>query len=69
MRKALLELVPDTPVHVELRALLRDHATALRGDERGALVWEAAASTGGVIGAPSAALLAEAPHGYTWLAR
>lgn len=69
MRKALLDLVPDTPIHVELRALLLDHATVLRGDERGALVWEAAASTGGVIGAPSARLLADAPLGYTWLAR
>lgn len=69
MREALLELVPDSPVHATMRGLVLDPTTALIGDERGACVVDRARSLGAVIGAPSAETLARAAGPIEWVSR
>jgi len=69
VRDALLELVPDSPVHATMRGLLLDPTTDLVGDERGACVIDRARGLGAVIGAPSAATLASAAGAIEWVAR
>lgn len=69
MRDALLELVPDSPVHATMRGLLLDPTTDLVGDEHGACVIDRARGLGAVIGAPSAATLASAAGAIEWVSR
>lgn len=69
MRDALLELVPDSPVHATIRGLLLDPSTDLVGDERGACAIDRARGLGAVIGAPSADTLAEAAGPIEWVSR
>lgn len=69
MRDALLEIVPDAPVHAVLRGLVLDPSAHVVGDERGALVFDDARGLGAVIGAPSAATFESAPRGFEWVAR
>jgi hypothetical protein len=69
VRDALLELVPDSPVHATMRGLLLDPTTDLVGDELGACVIDRARGLGAVIGAPSAATLASAVGAIEWVSR
>lgn len=69
MRDALLELVPDSPVHVRLRGLLLAPEAEVRGDATGgvALLGE----VGAIVGAPNPDALAHAAasHATTFWAR
>ncbi len=60
LREELLELVVDTPATVELRGLLLDDATDVRGDSYGAVLLSRAYSLLGVLARPRKALLAQA---------
>jgi GNAT superfamily N-acetyltransferase len=60
LRDELLAVCADTPSTVELRGLLLDGATEVRGDAHGAVLWSAGYSLLGVLGAPDQKLLARA---------
>lgn len=60
VRRELLEAVPDLPEAVEIRALLLDATTDLRGDARGAVLFSPSYALIALIGAPAPALIASA---------
>lgn len=60
LRAALLAVVPDTPTTVELRGLLLDAATELRGDPSGTVLVSPTYSLIALIGEPPDSLVARA---------
>ena len=60
LRHQLLHAVPDRPEAVEIRGLLRESRTELRGDAAGAVLFSAAYSLIALLGAPRDALILDA---------
>jgi hypothetical protein len=60
LRNQLLRAIPDRPESVEIRGLLLEPSTDLRGDAAGAVLFSAAFSLIALLGAPRDALILDA---------